>query len=342
MSNCCTVVTRNFLPFARALTRSARRHDPGRDLYVLIADVEVLEHDRVGFDGVTLLSTSDIGIEPVELARRGAMFGPNGLACSLKAPLLRHLVRETDEVSLYLDADGLVLGDLSPVFELAAAESLVLSAHIHEPISRRTAGFELEETFLKFGVFNGGLVAVAPSALPFLDWWAERTSRRCIVAPDQSYIVDQHWLTLAPAFFPSTVLRHPGTNVMWWNLYERDVMWAGDTPTISGTELLHFHFAGFEFGEQVTLGPDNQAWRAGLPGFDQRPGTVRLCAYYAQELRAAGFLDPAKGSPPFVRLPDGSVFADADRTRYRELVEWAELQGHAEPPNPFGDPTPVG
>ena len=338
MSSCCTVVTRDFLPFARALTSSILRHNPGHHAYVLVADSEMIPSDRSGFvDEVTLLSTSDIGIDAAEFNRRGAMFGPSGLACSFKAPLLRHLVRETGKAGLYLDADGLVFGDLSSIFELAALHDLVLSPHIHSPINRRAAGFELEETFLKFGVFNGGLVAVAPSAAPFLEWWTERTSRRCIVAPEQGYIVDQHWLTLAPALFPAVVLRHPGTNVMWWNLYERDVVWIGDNPTISGTDLVYFHFAGFDFGEQVTLGPDNQAWRAGLPSFEQRPGTRRLCAYYADELRTAGYMDPHKGAPSFVTLPDGSLFTEADRSRYRELVEWAELQGHPEPPNPFSE-----
>jgi hypothetical protein len=340
MSNVCTVVTRNYLPFARALTRSILRHDPGRELWVMIADAEVGASDQVNLEGVTLLSTTDIGIDANEVERRGAMFGPNGLACSLKAPLLRHVVRTTGQPSLYLDADGLVFGSLSVIFDLAESAGLVLSPHLHEPISREDAGFEVEETFLKYGVFNGGLVATTEAALPFLEWWTERTSRRCIVAPEQSYIVDQHWLTLAPALFPSAVLRHQGTNVMWWNLYERDITWMHDSPTVVGIDLLHFHFAGFDFGAEVTLGPENQAWRARFPSMDQRPGLMRMCAFYASELQATGFDCSVEKGAPYVRLPDGSLFTDEHRHRYRELVEWAELHGHPEPPNPFrGDPS---
>ncbi len=337
MDMCCTIATRNYLPFALALARSVRLHNPQLALYVLVVDAAITETDRDTFEDVTLLGCADIGIDRVEFRRRGAMFGPRGLSCSLKAPLMKHLVQEPGSVVLFLDADGLVFGDLSPIFDLARCEGLVLSPHLHDPIDRRTAGYELEETFLKFGVFNTGLLAATNEASAFIEWWTERTSRRCIEAPEMGYIVDQNWASLAPALFHVAVLRHRGTNVMWWNLYDRDVEWTAGTPSISGVPLIHFHFAGFDFGDQVTLGAANNAWRANFPGFDEKPGALRVCEIYANRLKAAGLLNPGRDLPSFVRLPDGSLFSDEQRTVYRELVEWAEINGLEEPTNPFDE-----
>jgi hypothetical protein len=328
----CTVVTRSHLAQARVLASSFRACHPDIEFVVLLADDD--ERTVKPDDHFSVLHCEDIGVEQTELRRRGAMFGPLGLAGSLKPVLLRHLV-ERYGATLLIDADSCVYDDLSPVIALASEHGLVLSPHLLRPMSRAEAGYPLEETFLKYGVFNSGFVAVSSRASAFLDWWSDRTARRCIDATEQGYSYEQRWLTIATSFFGHHVLEDPGVNVMWWSLYDRDVAWNGDVPSISGGPLRHFHFTGLDPMNPAVIGRRNETARANFPGLERRPGMARLCREYAARVVAAGLGDARRHPPPFVTLPDGTPFSEEERTRYREAVEWAELEGVAEPPNPF-------
>lgn len=325
------MVARNFLPQVRVLARSFRDHHPQIDLVVFVVD----DDGTVGSDEpFSLVRPEELGIDHAEFRRRGAMFGPRGLIGTTKTLLTRHLVHEHGTV-LFVDADSCVYGDLSHVFSLAEEHGLVLSPHLLWPISAAEAGYPLEETFLLYGVFNGGFFAVGRRGGDFLDWWCDRTARRCIEAPERGYNYTQHWLTLAASYFDHHVLRDPGINVMWWNLYDRDVEWIGDAPSISGQELRHFHFTGFDPAASTLFGRRDETARAGFPGFAQRPGMARLCREYAGRVVASGLAAARRHPLPFVVLPDGEPFSDDARTRYRDAVERAELSGGLEPPNPF-------
>jgi hypothetical protein len=332
MPAACTIVTRSHLAQARVLAASFAEHHPSVDFVALVLDDD--DH-TVGLDEpLTIARPVDVGIDRAELRRRGAMFGPHGLVSSSKSAVLRHLVR-THGVAMYLDADSCVYADLSHVFDLAREHGVVLTPNLAWPLSRAEAGYPLEETFLKYSVFNGGFVAAGERGSAFLEWWFDRSARRCVEAPEQGYIYSEKWLTLAPAYFDHHVLHDPGVNVLWWNLYDRDVEWHDASPSISGGPLRHFHFMGLDPANPVKLGHGDESTRARFPGFEGRPGTARLCREYAARVRAAGF-DTARRTPaPFVVLPDGRPFSDEERARYREAVESAELAGAPEPANPF-------
>jgi hypothetical protein len=299
---------------------------------VLLLDDD--EHSIGDDEPFSVVRPDEIGIDRTELRRRGAMFGPLGFVSTTKSLLLRQLLSRFESV-VFLDADSCVYGDLGHVFELAAQRGVVLSPHLAQPMSRAEAGYPLEETFLKFGVFNGGLLAVGRGGAAFLDWWCDRCARRCVEAPGDGYLHAQLWLTLAPAYFDCSVLRDPRINVMWWNLYDRDIEWHGDTPWISGGPLRHFHFTGLDPADPSVIGRHGEAARANFPGFERRPGTARLCREYAERVVAAGFHEARRAPTPFVLLPDGEPFSDEARIRYREAVEAAEASGGPEPPNPF-------
>lgn len=314
------------------MARSFTEHHPDLEMVALVLD----DDDRsVGAgEPFTVARPDEVGLDRGELRRRGAMFGPHGLVSSTKSVLLRYLVSRHG-VAVYLDADSRVYADLTHVFELADRHGVVLTPNLAWPLSAVEAGYPLEETFLKYSVFNGGFVAAGARGSGFLDWWCDRSARHCVEAPEQGYIYSEKWLTLVPAFFDHHVLHDPGVNVSWWNLFDRDVEWRGVAPSISGAPLRHFHFMGLDPAHPVKLGRDDEAARANFPGFEGRPGTARLCREYAAEVMAAGFDEARRSPPPFVRLPDGRPFSPEARTRYREALEWAEASGSPEPPNPF-------
>jgi len=349
----CTVATRSHLASASTLLTSVVQASPDWRTAVLVVD----DHEDDLPDTVpgasVVLTATQLGLDEREVRRRGAMFGPLGLACSLKAPTVRHLVDRHGDAVVHMDSDSWVLGSLSEVEAAIRRDGVLLTPHLTSPRSRATAGYPVEETFLKYGVYNAGLVGAGPDDLDFLDWWTDRTRRRCVVAPEQGLNTDQLWLQLAPAYFRTVVLHRPVINLTWWALYGSDLIWSTDPtspatgpagrdgipavtdpPRLDGVPVVHAHFTGIRFrpggGVVVTDGE-----RAGFPDLGRRPGFRRLCDAYRLALDAAETAGGPRPPVPFITLPDGRSFDRDERDRYREAVEWAEVSGSDEPVNPF-------
>jgi hypothetical protein len=307
------VVARNYLPHARVLAESFRRHHPEGRLALLVVD------GTAEVEGADVLFPADVGVDSRELRRRAMLFDVQGVISSMRAPLLAALL---DGPVLLLDADTLVLGSLDDLWALAAAEQIVLSPHALDPMPGRPGAW-LEEELLRSGTFNGGFLGVGPGAEPFLAWLTERARRDCVREPARGLLYTQTWLDLVPALFRHHVLRDRGVNAQYHGLHGRDVDWSAAGPRIGGDPLRLFHFAGFDPGEPSRLCRHYPATE--LAG---RPGLARLCREYAQRLRAAGW--PA--APAFAAAPDPVM-----RDVYRRALLAAEA-GTAEPPPDPGAP----
>jgi hypothetical protein len=304
------VVARNYLPHARVLAESFRRHHPGGRLTLLVVDgaAEVAGADVVGPDFV--------GVDERELRRRAVLFDTQGVISSLRAPLLARLL---DEPVLLLDADMIVLAPLDDLWELAAAEQILLSPHALDPMPG-APGAWLEEELLRAGTFNGGFLGVGPGAEPFLTWLTERARRDCVREPARGLLYTQTWLSLVPALFPHHVLRDRGVNAQFHALHGRDVERTAAGPRIGDDPLRLFHFAGFDPGEPGRLCRHYPGTELG-----GRPGLARLCSAYAERLRAAGW--PGEPAP-------AAAIDPVARAVYRRALLAAEAGGGPEPPDP--------
>ncbi len=329
----CTVTARNYSAHARVLAESFVRHNPGASFTVLVVDDADCALGSA--PGLRTLTPREVGIEEPELARRATMYTAQGLVASLKPALLHMLLAEGGRPVVLLDADGSVYGDLAALAPLAAEHSLLLSPHSLEP-HPLWALDSPEQIFLRSGVMNAGLIGVGAGAEPFLRWWGERTARRCVFDVEHALMLGQTWLTLATCLFDHRVLRDPGCNVAGWNLQDREVHWAGDSPTIDGAPLLHFHFAGsYDAGQPdlLTTQPHAHWW----PKLQERPGLLRLSREYSDRLLAAGYLQARRATPAFDRTPGGALIEPWMRAEFRRALIASELEGAAEPPNPFSD-----
>ena len=305
------VVARNYLPHARVLAESFRRHHPRGRLALLVVD------GPAAVEGADVLGPADVGVDGAELRRRAMLFDVQGVISSLRAPLLASLL---DGPVLLLDADMLVLAPLDDLWALAEAEGILLSPHALDPMPGGPGDWR-EEELLRSGTFNGGFLGVGPGAGPFLAWLADRARRDCVREPARGLLYTQTWLNLVPALFPHRILRDRGVNAQFHALHGRDVEWAADGPRIGDDPLRLFHFAGFDPGDPGRLCRH-------YPGteLDDRPGLARLCRDYAARLRAAGW--PAAPAPPAVAADEVA------RAVYRRALLAAEAGDGREPPDP--------
>ncbi len=128
-------------------------------------------------------------------------------ACSSKAVLLKTALRENPRPIFYSDTDLYFFKSPGSLFTDLKAHSALLFPHYHD--QKRNA--------LRYGNFNAGLVGVTPSAIPFLEWWADRCYENC--TEHEGRFWDQSYLDLAPRLFKGIGLNTDRShNVGVWNL----------------------------------------------------------------------------------------------------------------------------
>jgi hypothetical protein len=317
-----TIVTSDYLPWARILSESFAAHNPDVRFVVLVLDDAGPDLLRAS-DRFELRLPAEIGLDSAEYRWMASIYDGFELCCALKPGLLRFLLNEAD-AALYLDSDILVCASLADIARRAAETGLVLSPHVLEP-PPSDGLIPDENTFLRVGQFNGGFIAVGHSGVSFLDWWGQRLSRECVdwSPANPLRFVDQRWLDLSLNYFHVDVLRDRGANVAYWNLGSRALTYGPQGYTVDGHPLRFMHFSGFD--PRV---PDILSKYLGEPArVDTRrsPALARICVEYALRLREAGLHESTSTRPladlaaaidltPPVRAALRAALIDAERT----------------------------
>lgn len=245
--------------------------------------------DVVPLEGVTRVAVEDVIDVPV-LGALVARYTAAEFSCALKPLVLRWLAGRGFAHLHYVDADVKFYADLAPVRLQLEQADIVLTPHCLQPFPQ-DANRPRELTLLRGGAFNAGYVGVSatPQGLHFLDWWAQRVTRHGFQDPARGMSADQRWLDLVPALFPGlAILRHPGVNVGYWNLQEREVNDGEAGPRCGREPLLFFHFSGFDPREPGALSVYQDRFDTA-----EMPVVARLLRDYANDLAAQERLLPA-------------------------------------------------
>jgi FkbM family methyltransferase len=331
-----TIVARNYLPAARVLAESFRRHHPAAGFAVLVIDAEAAELRDLAEEvpGVRFLGPDDISLTPAEFGRMALAYTVTELCTAVKPWLLRTLL-EDHEVAIYLDPDIEVFGAFAGVVAVRAADDeIVLTPHVLEPMPRD--GLRPSEAdIMASGVFNLGFIGVSRASAPFLRFWAERLRQDAISSVTEQLFTDQRWVDNVPALFRHTVVTDPGWNVAYWNVYQRPLAREADgTVTASGQPLRFLHFSGYR-PEKPWLASTHYADRPRVL-LSEYPLFAELCAAYRDNLFAAGYLQALDDIPyRWNSLPDGTSVSMSLRRAYRAAWVSSERRGTPAPPNPF-------
>ena len=238
----CTIITKSYLAYARAMAHQVQLHHPSAKMYVLITDAcdNFINPESELFEV----------IQPHQLGgqlqvRNMSQYYSAFEYCNALRPLLHdYLLENTDhDAWIYLDSDIHIVSSLDEVFAQLSSCDILVSPHCW---TQDVAADPVEHTFLKYGIYNSGFLGIrrSPVARKFIDWFRARLEFHCL--EDSHCFVDQSWLNLVPLFFDNvTECKHPGTNVSFWNLHERkfEEIETGNY-LVNGQPLLFLHFSG--------------------------------------------------------------------------------------------------
>lgn len=318
----CTIVSNNYLGFARILAHSFLEHHPNGSVYVLIVDKPAEEIDYAAEDfEVVFADEIDIPAFP-HFAFKYSLLELN---TAVKPFLLEYLhTRKGVSAVFYFDPDIWILQELSPLIDKLDNRNLLLTPHLLAPLDddRRPS----ERNILLAGVYNLGFLGIRfnRETRDFLDWWKEKLYSYCIHKVSEGLFVDQRWMDLAPSFLDSVeILRDPGYNVAYWNLAQRRVAFHDGSWRVDGRPLRFFHFSGLNIDDLEAISKYQDRFTLGdLPGL--RP----LFRDYSEALQEAGFEQLRRVPYGYGVFDNGVPIPDFVRSELRRLDaagdRWAE------------------
>jgi hypothetical protein len=277
----CTIVSLNYLPYARTLCDSFLEFHPDCKFYVLLVDrlPEGLDISSEKFETVWV---EDLDIPDFESV--AFKYDILELNTNVKPTFLKRLLSWGVDQVIYFDPDILICSVLEPIYATLTTSGIVLTPHCTSPNEEGPYG---EILLLGAGVFNLGFIAVSKTveAERFLTWWERRCLTLGYAERWAGLFVDQKWINLVPCYFDSVlVLKHPGCNVAYWNLHERVLERTPTSWVVNGKEpLIFFHFSGISVdgGSRISKHTDQF-------DLESRPDLAEVFADYRERLVAHG------------------------------------------------------
>jgi hypothetical protein len=322
MIGACTIVSPNYLAYARTLSASYLAKHPGHRFFVLIvADLPLSDRKVFEDDTFTPVLLMELGLE--NLKAEGMKYDILELNTNVKPTFMKYLL-ETHQMEklVYLDPDIFVYAPLTPVFEALDSANAVLTPHITTPVDDGKR--PNEQDHLYNGTYNLGFIAVSRGgeAERILSWWERCCLDNGFSEGRTGLFVDQKWMNLAPGLFDGvTILRHPGCNMAYWNLHERHL-----TPDTDGSyrvngnaPLCFFHFSGIVVSDPAMLSKNTDRFTLA-----DRPDLQELFAAYKAAVLANGKSAGETMPYGFDRFTDGTVVTRLARRIYAaHQQQWA-------------------
>ncbi|MFZ5577715.1 MAG: glycosyl transferase [Pseudomonadota bacterium] len=305
----------NYIPKARVLFESLRKHHPDWVLHLALADELRGEIDLSAEPFDYVMTIDALGIP--DYSAWAFTHTIVELATAIKPFALKKLLeREDCAHAIYLDPDIVVFSPLDDILSALQQSSILLVPHQTDPEMNISAVMDNEIGSLKHGVYNLGFIGVSPTGegLRFARWWAERLYYFCRSDICNGLFTDQRWIDLVPAFFDDVgIIRSTRHDVATWNLTTRTLI--GDFVhgfTVDGKQLGFYHFTGFDKGDHHIMAAKNASGNESV---------VMLMRWYTDRIGSLG-RDPLSRVPWFFGAFDNDEpVTRSQRVVYRERVD---------------------
>lgn len=321
-----TIVSNNYLHYARTLMQTVKEHHPEAHRYCVIVDTDPApaaelkeEFDTLTLNELNLPFGDEFMFQYTILE----------LNTAVKPWALQTLLDRGHSSVFYIDPDICLFKSFDEVNALLNdGASLVLTPHLLSPMTDLKSPNEL--AIRVAGTYNLGFCALSKqeAAYQFLTWWQGKLARDCVVDITSSIFVDQSWVDLAPGLFDNVkVLRHPGYNIAYWNIAQRSVTREGERFLVNKQDLVFFHYSGID-----PQNPQNLSKHQNRYTLDTvEPEVKTLVLDYCAKVVGNGIEEYRKLPYGFTNFNDGTKISVETRRQFRLNPELRKKFG----PKPF-------
>ena len=296
-----TIISKNYLAFARTLAKSWHEHHPGTDFFVFLADRNDGYLDELADRNLfTIVPIEEVGIPGIgSFIYRYSVIELN---TAVKPYVLEYLLRKhSADTVFYIDPDIWIFRRFEEVFCALETQDIVLIPHMRAPFYDERQPTELN--IIQSGTYNLGFIGLraGPEALRLLQWWQERLFADCVVDIARGLFTDQKWMDLVPAYYERThLLRDPGYNIAYWNMHERELRASGSHYFVDDRPLTFIHFSGYNPFNPLRLSKYQDRHN-----LCDMPAVRKISAEYRDALLANGHRESAGFPYSFATLPNG-------------------------------------
>lgn len=225
----CFIFDKNYLSQGIHAVSSAKKHNPDHKIVLLIDDPSCTD-------------LADICVTPQQL----------GLSLDTWLIVGRIAIVEYAletlgfDTAIFIDGDTYTYNSYKELQEVVEKHSLVVIPHITEPLPNDDR-FPQNRIISLSGNYNTGVWAASKMGLNFIRWWKQQTALFPITRPDAGLVNEQGWLRFAGDFDDNVkIFRHPGYNVAYWNIKQRNVTMIDNMLYINNANLVVIHFSGLK------------------------------------------------------------------------------------------------
>lgn len=281
--NCAfTIVAKNYIGLAMILEQSIKRYNSTTDFFIVVADEFDQERPEILPSNV-IVAKDVLDINHDLWNEMAFKYNLTEFCTSIKPKSLSYFIKNGYDKVMYLDPDTFFFSDIDQIFSMLDSHLIVLSPHlVHLPPKESNDIFE--STFLNYGVYNLGFVAVRNDRTisRILDWWHERLAKYCFIDSQNGLFTDQLWMNFVPGFLSQgqcLISRHQGLDVAPWNYQERRIIDKGGafhvvnrnltegTGDSDSEPLVFCHFSGYDY-KGLTSGTVRQKTQPNLEDYD--------------------------------------------------------------------------
>lgn len=322
-----TSATSCFIPKARVLGKTLKKHNPTAKFYLLLSDKlpDGFCLDNEPFDGV--LQSDEIVLNcDMSVPFWFYLHDVTELCTAVKGwAALELLDRTGEDKVVYLDPDIAVFNSLEPLEKMLDEHDVIITPHRLAPEPRFDNYFYGDHQLYMRGVYNLGFVAVKKTeqGVAFLQWWRKMLETLCYVDDPIGLFTDQKLIDMAPAFFDKVhICRDEGYNVSWWNITQRTISGTVDDLRVNGTPVYFYHFSNYDSGlhRQVMLDHCND-----------NKDLWKLYHWYTEQQNENGYLELRKHPCIYNTYDNGEPITSTARVQSRKRSDIMNDYRHADP-----------
>jgi glycosyltransferase involved in cell wall biosynthesis len=304
-----TIVSNNYLHYAKTLFESLKEYCPQADLVLGLCDRKTADTECPAAEIVEISE-----LEIPELGTFIYQYSILELNTAIKPYVVELLMNRGYKKVIYFDPDIRIFHSLDQMLGLLDQHDVLLTPHLTDLLD--DGKWPTELSILQAGSYNLGYIALrtCSETRKLVKWWQAKLYKECVVDLPRNLFVDQKWMDLVPSMFDGVYInRDPSWNIAYWNLNHRDLQQLPDGNfSVDGRPLTFFHFSGFSI-EASTLSKHQNRFDKGPRGSALRA----LCTLYEEALIRNGIAHFKKLPYAFSHFADGTQVPDSARRLIR-------------------------